>query len=591
MSDLVEQPTGLKKTKSYLPLLIGILVGITLVYQLRAFLSDLEFAWISLPANFIVPVTVVIISSVLTGKLFRIKHSQAKSYLMFTIGISCWFVAEQIRAAYDYVLIGDPFPSEADYLYIAAYPFLIYFLADNLKSVKKSIPGKFWLISIALAVAFFVPSFLTILQVTEGIRLLEIVMSVATPAASSALLAPSIIGIIFLFRKEAAYSWMLLLFAFVIHVLADVIKLFAIIEEGYYFGHPVDLLFLYVFVLLIFSSYTRIISLRQNQTNDNFFTEKIKFETVSKFGIPLILSIILLVVIVSTVHSIYLSDQARLSTESITFGIVGILAVFSLFVIFILKNLQTMVRIRTIELEEQKNNLERLVEEKTQELLKAEKLSAIGELSGRLAHDLRNPLSVMKMSIDMITKHHADAKISDNTIQDKLNSIEKSIDRISHQVDDVLDFVRLSPLNIEKINLEELIKNIMSKITVPQNIKITLPENKIQAQCDILKMEAAFINIIINAIQAMPNGGELVIRMYDDEEDIVIEFEDSGPIIPEEILPKLFDPLFTTKQKGTGLGLASCKNIVEQHGGSITVSVNPTKFIIKLPQNPILVKK
>ena len=103
--------------------------------------------------------------------------------------------------------------------------------------------------------------------------------------------------------------------------------------------------------------------------------------------------------------------------------------------------------------------------------------------------------------------------------------------------------------------------------------------------CDPLKLDAVFINLIVNSIQAMPEGGEINIKIFEKDNMAILEFSDSGQGIPENDLHKVFEPLFTTKQKGTGLGLASCKNIVEQHDGKISVKNNPTTFIIKIPKS------
>jgi signal transduction histidine kinase len=103
-------------------------------------------------------------------------------------------------------------------------------------------------------------------------------------------------------------------------------------------------------------------------------------------------------------------------------------------------------------------------------------------------------------------------------------------------------------------------------------------------KCDAEKIEVAIANLLTNSIQAMDGEGTINIRVNDYDKFYIIEIEDSGPGIPEEILSKIFDPLFTTKPKGTGLGLATVKNIVEQHGGSIYVKNKPTIFTISLPK-------
>ena len=266
-------------------------------------------------------------------------------------------------------------------------------------------------------------------------------------------------------------------------------------------------------------------------------------------------------------------------------GVVAMLAVFGAIVITINKNLSRLVKMRTSELVEQRDNLENLVEEKTQEILKSERLSAIGELSGRLAHDLRNPLSVMKMSVDMIKQTSADLKISEPIIKKRIDLIEKSIDRISHQVDDVLGYVRTSPLKITNVSVRKLVENSIQKINVPNDVEFIISKKDVQIDCDTDKLDAVFINLIVNSIQAMHEGGTIEIKINERDNMIILEFVDSGEGIPDDELKKVFEPLFTTKQKGTGLGLASCKNIVEQHQGEISVKNNPTTFTIRLPKS------
>ena len=153
----------------------------------------------------------------------------------------------------------------------------------------------------------------------------------------------------------------------------------------------------------------------------------------------------------------------------------SIFGVFAIIVITINKNLSHLVKMRTAELVKQRDNLENLVEEKTQQVLKSERLSAIGELSGRLAHDLRNPLSVMKMSVDLIKQSPSDLKISDPNITKRIDLIEKSIDRISHQVDYVLGHVRLSSLKLTNVSLYDAISNSLKKINIPSDIQVNLP--------------------------------------------------------------------------------------------------------------------
>jgi PAS domain S-box-containing protein len=218
----------------------------------------------------------------------------------------------------------------------------------------------------------------------------------------------------------------------------------------------------------------------------------------------------------------------------------------------------------------------------SEEKAKNSRLIAIGETASRLGHDLRNPLSVITNTIGIL-KLKSKNDVYDENIQEKYAKIERAISRMSHQIEDVLDFVRIKPLELANRSLVEIINEVSDKITKPDNVKINLPQNDLKITCDSKKLEIAFVNLITNAIQAIGDKGEITIKMTDDKDNACISIEDSGPGIPDEILSKIFDPLFTTKQTGTGLGLVSCKNIIEQHGGSITVTNKPTTFTILLP--------
>ena len=587
MDNLVNKQNPIKKEHNYVLFLIVSLVAITLIYQLRPFLDNSQFKWIYVSTYIFVPGILLAFSTILTIKLYKQKHFQSKAFLFFTIGVLFWFIAEQIFTVYTYVYDVDPFPSIADIFYLGAYPFFIAFFLISLKPIQKSITTKIWLFSFLLSFAFLIPSFLASynsLEETEGgLDPVSKSIVLSYPILSSLQLAPAIIGIMFMTKKEISYSWMLLLFGFLIYSISDTFYLFSELDNSYYNGHPVDLMYLYSFILLIFSLNSRLKLANNSNTNQEiFFSNNLKFETISKFGIPLTLLIFSLIVIISLIS--VTDSEKGLSIENIIFGIIAMLVVFTVIILTINKNLTQFVKLRTQELEKQRNNLEYLVEEKTQAVLKTERLSVIGELSGRLAHDLRNPLSVMKMSIDLIKQHPGDAKISDDIITKRLQLIEKSIERISHQVNDVLEYVRNSPLKSSAISIREIILGSIDKVNVPHDVKITVSDSDIIVSCDSIKLDAVFINLIVNAIQAMPQGGTIEIKIKSDSDNAVIDFIDSGIGIPKEFLDKIFEPLFTTKQKGTGLGLASCKNIIEQHNGKISVHNNPTTFTIRLPK-------
>jgi signal transduction histidine kinase len=577
---------AIDNNKNIIITLILVMVAITAIYQLRPFLDDTQFSYIAIPAYAIFPGLVTAYASLLAVRLYKRNSYQAKGFILFAIAAAFWFIAEQIWQLYDHVWEGAPFPSEADIFYIAAYPLMTLFLFMSLKPVLRKTGKTVWLFAIGLAISFLIPSVLAAYDDMFEEEAFATSIALSYPILGAIQVVPAIVGIMYLTKQGASLSWMLILFGFIIYGVADTFFLFAELDGTYYDGHPVDLLWLYTYILIIFAFHIRlkIANIPGEQNSSMFFSENVKFETISKFGIPLTLTIVCMVILMAIVHSIFIETDETASNQAIMLGVVAMLAVFAAIVITINKNLSRLVKMRTTELVEQRDNLENLIEEKTHEILKSERLSAIGELSGRLAHDLRNPLSVMKMSIDLIKQSPADSKLSDENVTKRIDLIEKSIDRISHQVDDVLGYVRNSPLNLQNTSLRELLQNSIDKVNIPNDVEIELPKNDVNIDCDSVKLDAVFINLIVNSIQAMHDGGKIQIKISEQDNLAILKFIDSGDGIPNENKSKIFEPLFTTKQKGTGLGLASCKNIVEQHQGEISVENNPTTFTIVLPK-------
>jgi signal transduction histidine kinase len=233
-------------------------------------------------------------------------------------------------------------------------------------------------------------------------------------------------------------------------------------------------------------------------------------------------------------------------------------------------------------LKEKQSQLEDEIRIKSKALIESEKLAAIGNLSSRLAHDLKNPLSSLRVITELLRTATKDQ--SDPTFQSKLEAANAAIFRMTHQIDNVLDFVKEADLKVEPTSIYEILKLAMNRIPEKSDVVLDIQQNDVTLNCDKQKMAVVFSNIMLNAIQAMNNNGKITIRFYQTPKDTIIDFEDTGPGIPQNIIHKIFDPLFTTKQQGTGLGLATCKNIVQHHGGNITVSNNPTKFTITIPR-------
>jgi len=253
----------------------------------------------------------------------------------------------------------------------------------------------------------------------------------------------------------------------------------------------------------------------------------------------------------------------------------------------ILKNNTKQLRQLNERLEEQdelleiKNlKLEAELLEKQKDLLKAARFSAIGELSARIAHDIRNPLGILRTSLENMEIKHKDPEF----VRRSISRCNNAINRISHQIDAVMDFLKESPLEIEHFSMLNLLQSIINGLEIPDRIKLILPTNDVVILGDKIKIESLFYNLIINAVQKLGDKGIITIRSSNEPNNMVkIQVQDDGDSIPEDSLMKIFEPLFTTKQTGTGLGLASCKKIIEQHMGFISASNNPVTFTILLP--------
>ena len=217
-----------------------------------------------------------------------------------------------------------------------------------------------------------------------------------------------------------------------------------------------------------------------------------------------------------------------------------------------------------------------------EKILKQEKLVTIGELSARLAHDIRNPLSIIQVSLENLKLMSKDTKID----QKHFDRVERAISRISHQIEDVLGFIRNEPMQIEKTKISVIIADALDSINLPNNIYFDISKNDFEFYCDKKRLAVALTNLIINGIQAIEGKGEIKISCEEHANEIMISIQDSGKGIPNDMKEHIFEPLFTTKQQGTGLGLASVASIVRGHNGIISVTSPPTIFTITLPKNP-----
>lgn len=212
--------------------------------------------------------------------------------------------------------------------------------------------------------------------------------------------------------------------------------------------------------------------------------------------------------------------------------------------------------------------------------IKQEKMSMVGELSARLAHDIRNPLSIIQVSLENLKLKYG----AHESAEKSFDKVGRSISRITHQIDDVLDFVRGHTPELHNVKFSEIITDVLDSTIIPNNVELILPKNNVKFFADKRLFTVAIDNLVLNAVQSIGEKGTIEITVEENNDSVIIQIKDSGEGIQKENLDLIFNPLFTTKQQGTGLGLVGVKSIVESHGGIISVTSPPTIFTITLPK-------
>jgi len=249
------------------------------------------------------------------------------------------------------------------------------------------------------------------------------------------------------------------------------------------------------------------------------------------------------------------------------------------------------------KLAEYSQKLEKLVEKRTDQLkqtqaklVKSERLATIGELAAMVGHDLRNPLTgIMGAAYYLKTKHSPELGAKG---KEMLETIENAITYSNKIVNDLLEYSRDLKLELEEGTPKIMLENALSLLKVPEKIKIVdATEDKPTVKADIEKMRRVFVNLIKNALDAMPEGGTLTVKSREVNGKLEIAFKDTGTGMSKETLRKLEGgvPLFTTKAKGMGFGVPICKRIAEAHGGKLSVESKigkGTTVTITVPVNP-----
>jgi signal transduction histidine kinase len=223
-------------------------------------------------------------------------------------------------------------------------------------------------------------------------------------------------------------------------------------------------------------------------------------------------------------------------------------------------------------------------------LVQAEKLASIGEMSAAVAHGLRNPLASLRAAAQLV-RNHPEAPSS----REHLDAIVEEVDRLDRRISHLLSFSRPAPFHALPVSVAHRGDGLLPAFSQPVRergveLELNLPDDLPEVRVDPMQVEQALVEIVSNALDAMPTGGRLGISGAYQENgsrpgSVIIEIADTGPGIPENVLPSICEPFFTTRQEGTGLGLAIAKRYVEQNGGHLEIVSRPgmTKVRVHLP--------
>ncbi len=244
------------------------------------------------------------------------------------------------------------------------------------------------------------------------------------------------------------------------------------------------------------------------------------------------------------------------------------------------------------ELRARSEHLEDLVEERTMMLSNTTRMAAIGETAGMVGHDLRNPLQTIINTIHLAKESMKMDEVSPTErhlrLERALDTIREQADFMNKIVSDLQDYARQTKPTFVEYDMQTLINETLSSISISKAVEVssTVEPDLPKLNVDPSLLRRAFTNIVTNALQAMPDGGKLRIKAWRSEKLATVSFQDTGKGISEDVKAKIFSPLFTTKEKGVGLGLAVTRRLVESHRGEIKVTSKlgeGTTFTVEIP--------
>ncbi len=201
------------------------------------------------------------------------------------------------------------------------------------------------------------------------------------------------------------------------------------------------------------------------------------------------------------------------------------------------------------------------------------------QLTSQLVHDIKNPVAVINNASKILRAKKSDK----DAIITQLDIIDRSTKQIANNIKKSLQHNKQH--QIHKCDLDKIIQKSIKSLEIPNEIKIHHKKSGKVLSSNIYFLNGIFVNLILNAIEAIGKKGQITIIVSDEKDSVSISITNSGPSIPKSHMTKIFEPYFTTKENGTGFGLTNIKDMITQNGGNISVKNNPTTFTVSLPRD------
>lgn len=222
---------------------------------------------------------------------------------------------------------------------------------------------------------------------------------------------------------------------------------------------------------------------------------------------------------------------------------------------------------------------------------RAERLAELGTLTGGLAHEIKNPLSTVQLNLQLLQEDLDPSNPAYGRVLNRLKTVRNETSRLREILDDFLRYAGRIELDRQPVDLNRLLEELVdffSPQALLQRVQIRVKKSAapLIAPVDARLIKQAVLNLMLNALQAMPAGGELMLTLHERDGSAVVDVIDTGPGIPADVIPRIFAAYYSTRKGGTGLGLPMAKRIADEHGGSLAVSSEPgkgTDFCLRLP--------